>query len=110
MLKIPGVNSKNVNSLMNKVANLFDLFALSEDEINKIIENSKNAKLIYEFVNKSIRYDAGDVLRNEFGFEDLNDFFMDGDEKRKDRDVAAAKDLLKVNATNKKPRGKRTKK
>lgn len=110
LLKIPGINSKNVHSLMSKVANLFDLLSMSEEEINKIIENSKNAKTIYEFINKTIKYDAND--KSEFGFEDLNDFFIDGDTEQAAKSSSGkestSKDLLKINA-NKKPRTKKTK-
>lgn len=109
-MKIPGINSKNVHSLMSKVANLFDLLNMSEEEINKIIENSKNAKTIYEFINKTIKYDAND--KSEFGFEDLNDFFIDGDTEQAVKSSggkeSTSKDLLKINA-NKKPRTKKTK-
>lgn len=97
-MKIPGVNSKNVTSLMSKVNSLIDLFEMSEEDINKIIENTKNARLIHEFVNKSIRHD---LATNEFGFEDVNDFNLPDDEPMK-------KDLLKINS--KKPRKKTTKK
>ena len=79
---------------MGKVENLFDLFQMSEEEIHKIIENSKNAKSIYEFVNKSIKND-GQVGDSEFGFEDVNDFYV-----AEDKQVAAAApattNLLKV--------------
>lgn len=96
-MKIPGINSKNVSSLMGKVENLFDLFQMSEEEINKIIENSKNAKTIYEFVNKSIKND-GQVGDSEFGFEDVNDFYVAEDKQVAAASTAAAANtnLLKV--------------
>lgn len=106
LLKIPGVNSKNVNALMGKVATLYDLFQMSEDEINAIIENSKNAKAIYEFVNKTIKFEGADA-NNEFGFEDVDDFYVPRGEEKSTGAAAtasaattstgASKDLLKVN-------------
>ena len=51
-MKIPGINAKNVTCILENVKNLYDLCNMSEEEINKILENSKNAKLIYEFMNK----------------------------------------------------------
>lgn len=105
MLKIPGINSKNVNSLMAKIENLLELFAMSEEDVNKIIENSKNAKAIVEFVNKSIRDDGVvNEIRNEFGFEDVNDFYVNDDKPSGAATAAATaaaatkttKELLKI--------------
>jgi hypothetical protein len=72
LLKIPGINSKNIKSIMTNVENLSELCNLSEERINEIIENSKNAKLIYEFFNTT-KKDTN--LLNELDFEDLKDFY-----------------------------------
>ncbi len=71
LLKIPGVNSKNLDRLMLKCTSLYDLCQKSEEELTEILENSRNAKLIYEFLNKSIK-----SMNNsyELDFEDLNEF------------------------------------
>lgn len=57
---------------MNKVPNLQELCGMSEEAINEIVENSKNAKLIHEFLNKTKR-DIG-IIEKEFDFEDVEDF------------------------------------
>jgi len=45
---------------------------MSEEELTEIIENSKNAKLIYEFFNKTIA--EINPFDKELDFEDLNSF------------------------------------
>ena len=72
LLKIPGINSKNIKAIMEKVTNLCDLCQKTESELNEIVENSKNAKLIYEFLSKS-KKDAT-IFEKEFDFQDVNDF------------------------------------
>lgn len=98
---------------MSKLNTLFDLFQLTEEEIHKIIENSKNAKMIYDFINKSVKSDGAD-LRNEIGFEDVDDFFVAGAIADDDKPKAGAssgsgtRELLKKSGP--KPRTKRGKK
>ncbi len=72
LLKIPGVNSKNIKAIMTKVPDLYHLCQMSEEELTEIIENSKNAKLIYEFFNKTIA--EINPFDKELDFEDLNSF------------------------------------
>ena len=57
---------------MSNISNLQELCGMSEEAINVIVENSKNAKLIYEFLNKTKR-DMG-IIEKEFDFEDVDDF------------------------------------
>lgn len=98
---------------MANIETLFDLFQMSEEDINKIIENSKNAKMIVEFVNKSIKYDGVESeIRNEFGFEDVNDFYVNDDKPVVPPTTMTTKELLKIGrAADKRPKSyKRTKK
>ena len=46
---------------------------MSESELTEIIENSRNAKLIFEFFNKTVK-NVG-IFEKELDFEDLNEFF-----------------------------------
>lgn len=39
---------------MNKVNNLHELCQMSEEKLSEILENSKNAKACYEFLNKTL--------------------------------------------------------
>ncbi len=57
---------------MTKVPDLYHLCQMSEEELTEIIENSKNAKLIYEFFNKTIA--EINPFDKELDFEDLNSF------------------------------------
>ena len=50
---------------MANVDNLQELCQLSEERLTEIIENSKNAKIIYEFLNKV----KNEVAVDEFGEE-----------------------------------------
>ena len=42
-------------------------------KLTEIIENSRNAKLIFEFFNKTVK-NVG-IFEKELDFEDLNEFF-----------------------------------
>lgn len=50
---------------MANVENLYELCQLSEERLTEIIENSKNAKIIYEFLNKA----KNEAALDEFGEE-----------------------------------------
>ena len=73
LLKIPGINSKNIKRLINKCSNLIELCELSEEKLSEILENSKSAKLVYDFINKTKKEEI-DILEKEIDFEDINDF------------------------------------
>ena len=55
LLKIPGINTKNVKRIMSNVENLHDLCQMSEERLSEVLENSKAAKQVYEFLNASIK-------------------------------------------------------
>jgi len=52
LIRMPGVTFKNYKLIMNNVENLQELTRLTEEEIAKIIENSKQAALLYNFIHK----------------------------------------------------------
>jgi hypothetical protein len=58
---------------MGKVTNLYELCQMNEEQLNEIIQNSKNSKLIFEFINKTVK-DLS-LFQEELDFEDLNEFF-----------------------------------
>lgn len=66
---------------MTKVPNLHDLCQMSEAQLTEIIENSRNAKLIYEFMNKTVKQDVN-LFDPEVNFEDINEF-LEADKKTK---------------------------
>jgi len=73
---------------------------MSEEELTEIIENSKNAKLIHEFFNKTIS--EINPFDKELDFEDLNTF-VDSDIKavmgiNSEAQAAATKSKLKKKA------------
>ncbi|XP_077406225.1 DNA repair endonuclease XPF [Vanacampus margaritifer] len=51
LLKMPGVNTKNVRALVRNADSLADLAKLSQDKLAQILENANNAKLLYEFLH-----------------------------------------------------------
>ena len=59
LLKMPGVNSKNVHALMNSVDSIADLTNRSQTELAQILGNDASAKSLYSFLHK--QYDASVV-------------------------------------------------
>uniref|UniRef100_A0A667X524 DNA repair endonuclease XPF n=2 Tax=Myripristis murdjan TaxID=586833 RepID=A0A667X524_9TELE len=51
LLKMPGVNTKNYRALISNADSLADLAKLSQDKLAEILGNTKNAKLLYEFLH-----------------------------------------------------------
>jgi hypothetical protein len=60
LLKIPGINSKNVHRVMSRVENLREMFQMTEEQLTEVLENSKAAKQVYEFVNYESQVSGGD--------------------------------------------------
>jgi DNA excision repair protein ERCC-4 len=52
LLKLPGITSKNIHSVMKKGKSLKNLVKLSESELNEILGNSKDAKLLHDILHK----------------------------------------------------------
>ena len=99
LLKIPGINSKNIKRLVSKVTDLGDLCQKTEEELTEILENSKNAKQIYEFLNKTNKNANQD--EEEVDFEDLSDFYQES--KKQKLDTASSETKKPEQAKNKKP-------
>ena len=53
LMKMPGINSKNVYAVMNRVENLLQLVKLSLAELTEILASSSNAKQLYDFIHSS---------------------------------------------------------
>ncbi|XP_077172572.1 DNA repair endonuclease XPF [Paroedura picta] len=51
LLKMPGVNAKNCQAIMNHVKSLAELITLSQDKLAELLGNAGNAKLLYEFIH-----------------------------------------------------------
>lgn len=113
LLKIPGINSKNVLRVITKVKDLVSLCQMSEQELSDVLENSKSAKLVYEFLNTCKKDEALSSMNNELDFEDLDNFYA-FDSKKTDSSTDtnnSKKNLLNVNSktknsTNSKPKAK----
>lgn len=65
LLKLPGVNSRNVYALMNSAPTLADLIHLSEEELQEILLNTRSAELLYKTLHSSLRDLVGDAIRSE---------------------------------------------
>jgi len=50
-MKMPGINSKNVYAVMNRVENLMQLVKMSLAELTEVLGNSVNAKLLHDFIH-----------------------------------------------------------
>lgn len=49
--KLPGINSKNIRRVMNNVEGFSQLVIMSQEELNELLENSGNAKQLWEALN-----------------------------------------------------------
>lgn len=53
--KLPGINSKNINILLRKIADLGELLTLSLQELTDILGNSKNAASLHDALHKTMK-------------------------------------------------------
>ncbi|XP_068247046.1 DNA repair endonuclease XPF [Palaemon carinicauda] len=53
--KLPGVTTKNIHSLLNKVSSLPELLLLSKEELFNILGNNNQAKLLYEGLHHTMK-------------------------------------------------------
>ncbi|XP_034986690.1 DNA repair endonuclease XPF [Zootoca vivipara] len=51
LLKMPGVNAKNCQAIMNHVKSVAELVTLSQDKLAELLGNAGNAKQLYEFIH-----------------------------------------------------------
>jgi ERCC4-type nuclease len=58
LLKMPGINTKNVYSVMNRVESIAQLVTLSLSELTEIMGSSGNAKQLYDFINSEDQVQA----------------------------------------------------
>lgn len=79
---------------MSKVKNMYELCQMSEEQLSEVLENSKAAKQVYEFFNKSIKDDS---LGDEFNFEDLKNFYSGTKNKK---GPASSSDLTSAASTS----------
>ena len=52
VIKLPGMNNKNVFAILNKVDNMAHLFSLTEEELSDLLQSSSHGKLLYEGLHK----------------------------------------------------------
>jgi len=65
LLKLPGVNSRNVYSLMNAAPSLADLVEISLEELHEILHNSRSAELLHQTLHSSLRTLASEAIQAE---------------------------------------------
>ncbi|KAL7979151.1 hypothetical protein Chor_015175 [Crotalus horridus] len=51
LLKMPGINSKNCQAVMNHVKSITELIALAQEKLAELLGNAANAKQLYEFIH-----------------------------------------------------------
>ena len=65
MQKIPNITAQFSITLMNKYANMFELFQIDEETLKDIMKNSKTAKSVFDFLNKSMVNNLEDDIFEE---------------------------------------------
>jgi DNA excision repair protein ERCC-4 len=65
LLKLPGVNTSNVYSLMSSVSTIADLVNVSLEELQEILHSSKSAELLHKTLHGSLRDMANGAIRAE---------------------------------------------
>ncbi|XP_063170787.1 DNA repair endonuclease XPF [Candoia aspera] len=54
LLKMPGINSKNCQAIMNHVKSIAELITLSQDKLAELLGNAASAKQLYEFIHLTL--------------------------------------------------------
>ncbi|KAK9499241.1 hypothetical protein O3M35_002314 [Rhynocoris fuscipes] len=52
--KLPGINSKNINQLLNKGKSLSHILTLSKEELSEILGNSANGELLFKALHNKV--------------------------------------------------------
>lgn len=65
LLKLPGVNTRNVYALMNSAPTLADLVDVSREELEEILCNARSAELLHRTLHSSLRAIASEAIRAE---------------------------------------------
>jgi DNA excision repair protein ERCC-4 len=60
LLKLPGINSKNIGGIMRNGKCLKNLVQMSEKQLSEMIGNSKDGKLLHESLHKSHKLNKND--------------------------------------------------
>jgi hypothetical protein len=78
---------------------LCDLCNKTEEELTDILENSKTAKQVYEFLSKTNKTSNQE---DEVDFEDLNDFYQEPKKQKLDNKQTEPqkKSILKTSSNN----------
>lgn len=58
LLKLPGINFKNYRFVMRNVANIQELFKLSQENLTNVLGNANNAKQLWEFIHADSKTEA----------------------------------------------------
>lgn len=64
LLKLPGINSKNIHAVMKKGKSLKNLVKLKESELVEMLGNSKDAKLFYEIIHTVQKPARNDIQKS----------------------------------------------
>uniref|UniRef100_A0A6G1SAP4 DNA repair endonuclease XPF n=1 Tax=Aceria tosichella TaxID=561515 RepID=A0A6G1SAP4_9ACAR len=65
LLKLPGVNTRNVHGLMSSVPTIADLVNVPIEELQEILHSTKSAELLYKALHGSLRDMANSAIRAE---------------------------------------------
>ena len=67
LLKMPGLSSKNVFTLMNKVEDLDHLVSLNPEELTETLQSENNAQLLHKFLHRRYQPDSSGATHNSNG-------------------------------------------
>jgi ERCC4-type nuclease len=51
LLKMPGIDLKNIHRVVSKVSDFKELLSLSESELSTVLESERNAHRLYDFLH-----------------------------------------------------------
>ncbi len=94
LLNMPGITSKNVHRIMNKVTDLRHLVSLSEIELGDILDNSATGEILYKFLHrkhKSLPAESGQSSNSKSGHTNKASAISHKTGKQKSSDYAGKK-------------------
>ena len=66
LIRLPGINTKNIQRVMTKCKNMKDLLKKSEEELDEILVNKHHAKMLWEILHVAHKPIQADVKDSQF--------------------------------------------
>lgn len=65
LLKLPGVNTRNVYALMNSVTSIGELIILEREQLEELLGSTRSAELLYDTLHESLARMASEAIAKE---------------------------------------------